>query len=135
MSHSLHFDILHRYPAGGAGILVRAQLALGGRWVDLIATIDTGSSFCIFERRFGELLGLDVEAGLLQKIATATGFFRAYGHELTLEVLGLRFDSMVFFAEPPGFSRNVLGRRGWLDRVRLAVVEHDSRLYLSPYSR
>ena len=29
--------------------------------------------------------------------------------------------------------KNVLGRAGWLDRVRLGLVDHDSILYLAPY--
>jgi hypothetical protein len=28
-------------------------------------------------------------------------------------------------------KRNVLGRRGWLDRVRLGIVDYESALYLS----
>jgi hypothetical protein len=28
----------------------------------------------------------------------------------------------------------VLGRVGWLDRVRLGLVDHDGSLYLAPYN-
>jgi len=28
---------------------------------------------------------------------------------------------------------NLLGREGWLQKVRLAVVDYDSTLYISPY--
>jgi hypothetical protein len=40
---------------------------------------------------------------------------------------------MVYFAANQSFTRNVLGRRGWLDQVRPGIVEHDGKLYLSRY--
>jgi hypothetical protein len=52
---------------------------------------------------------------------------------LTLETLGYSFDVMVYFAKAEAFTRNVLGRRGWLDQLRLAIVEYDGKLYLSKY--
>ena len=38
------------------------------------------------------------------------------GHALTLETLGYSFDVTVYFAAHESFTRNVLGRRGWLDQ-------------------
>ncbi len=32
-------------------------------------------------------------------------------------------------------DQNVLGRIGWLDRVRLGLVQHDHKIYLAPYDR
>jgi hypothetical protein len=52
---------------------------------------------------------------------------------LTLETLGYSFDVTVFFAADESFTRNVLGRRGWLNQVRLAIVEYEGKLYLSRY--
>jgi hypothetical protein len=70
----------------------------------------------------------------LEVLGTATGTFKAYGHSVTLSVLGNSFDVMVYFAEHEGFGRNVLGRRGWLDRVRLGLIDYEGKLYLSKYS-
>lgn len=61
------------------------------------------------------------------------GSFDAYGHTLTLETLGYSFDVTVYFAAHESFTRNVLGRRGWLDQVRLGIVEYEGRLYLNRY--
>jgi hypothetical protein len=52
--------------------------------VELVAKIDTGASHCLFERHYGEQLGLEIETGIAQKFSTATGTFLAYGHNLTL---------------------------------------------------
>ncbi|MCP9495160.1 MAG: hypothetical protein MSG64_11995 [Pyrinomonadaceae bacterium MAG19_C2-C3] len=135
MPHELRFDKAHDYSTAEArdGITVPVTLSTGQSKVDLTASVDTGASFCIFERGYGELLGLDIEAGQVETLGTATGTFKAYGHVLTLLTLGLSFEVMIYFAGHEGFGRNVLGRRGWLDQVRLGVIEYDGKLYLSKY--
>jgi len=80
-------------------------------------------------------LHLDVESGTPLRISTVTGTFTAYGHTVTLETLGLSFETTVYFAEHEGLPRNVLGRRGWLDRVHLGVVEYEGKLYIAKYDQ
>lgn len=135
MPYQLTFDESHDYSRADArdGISVPVTLGAGGAAAHLTASVDTGASFCIFERGYGELLGLNIEAGEPLVFGTATGTFEAYGHAVTLSTFGLSFDVTVYFAGHEGFGRNVLGRRGWLDQVRLGLVEHDGRLYLSAY--
>jgi hypothetical protein len=57
----------------------------------------------------------------------------AYGHELTLSALGYQFDVTVYFAADQSFPRNVLGRHGWLQQLRLGIVDYDGKLYASRY--
>lgn len=52
---------------------------------------------------------------------------------MTLSTLGIEVDSTVYFYADEAIRKNVLGRRGWLDRVRLAVVDYEQVLYLAPY--
>ena len=115
------------------GITVSVNLSYADKNVEFDAKIDTGSTFCVFQRLHGELLGLEIEKGLFTNIGTATGSFPAYGHELTLSVLGIETVSTVYFAESEYFDRNVLGRIGWLDRVKLGLVEQEGKLFLSEY--
>ena len=61
--------------------------------------------------------------------------FAAYGHEVEMSVLGLKMVSTVYFFADPEINKNVLGRIGWLDRVRLALVDHDSQVFLTPYDQ
>jgi hypothetical protein len=70
--------------------------------------VDTGAAFCIFQREFAEQLGLDVEGGQLQVVATAAGQFDAYGHALTLCCFDWEFEAMVCFAAPPDFRRSAV---------------------------
>ena len=132
MTHSLDFVVEHDY-SGAAGISVLVTLRHGPDKVSFDADVDTGSTFCIFNRGHAETLGLSVESGELTRFKTVTGSFDAYGHMLTLETLGYSFDVTVYFAALQSFTRNVLGRRGWLDQVRLGLVDYESRLYLSRY--
>lgn len=130
MTYSLSFDVEHNYSAAEA-ISVLVTLRHGQDKVSFDADVDTGSTFCIFNRGHAETLGLNVESGNPTRFRTVMGSFDAYGHTLTLETLGYSFDVTVYFAAHEFFTRNVLGRRGWLDQVRLGIVEYEGKLYLS----
>ncbi len=133
MPHDLSFSVLHDYGTSDEGIVVLVTLSSDDQSVDFTARVDTGSSFCVFKRAYAEILGINTEAGHHVRMGTVTGGFDAYGHTLTLKTLGYSFDVMVYFAKDEAFTRNVLGRRGWLDQVRLAIVEYEGKLYLSKY--
>ncbi|MDQ3685579.1 MAG: retropepsin-like domain-containing protein [Acidobacteriota bacterium] len=131
MPETLTFSKVHNYDTLKAGITLDVKITFGETDVTFEAKVDTGASRCIFKRLHGEYLGIDVESGTPEKFGTATGGFLAYGHEVTLKVLGIETVSTVYFAAEESFSRNVLGRTGWLDRVRLGLVDHEGKLFLS----
>ncbi len=133
MSYSLSFETEHRFNAGEPGISIPITLQYGDVISPFTAKLDTGSSFCIFERIHGEMLGLDVERGERQQIGTAIGSFITFGHEVTISALGFSFDSVVYFAQDENFRRNVLGRHGWLNKIKLGLIDYDGLLYLSHY--
>lgn len=88
---------------------------------------------CVFQRRNAALLNLDLEAGAPQRIRTATGSFLAYAPEITLSIEGLEWQATVLFAEEEHFPVNVVGRVGFLDRLRIGLVDYEQTLYLSAY--
>jgi len=133
MPVSLEFDTTHQYTDAEGGIQVPIALAIGRQSVELLAKLDTGAAHCIFERKYAEILGLDVESGRLQRFRTVTGSFAAYQHEVTIQTLGIEFPAAVFFAQDPTFSRNFLGRSGWLDQLRIGIVDYDRMLFVGPY--
>ncbi|HWF10925.1 MAG TPA: hypothetical protein VG297_20795 [Bryobacteraceae bacterium] len=109
-----------------------------GHETDFFARVDTGASFCIFQRLHAETVGIVVESGARTRISTVTGGFVAYAHQaalgvLGIEVLGIEVEATVYFAEDPAMPRDVRGQTGWLDRMRLGLVDHDHQLYLSHY--
>jgi hypothetical protein len=129
----IEFSQIHSYPSTAAGISLPVTLKSGREVIDLLAYLDTGASNCLFERKHGELLDLEVEAGDHRTFRTATGRVEAFGHVVELQVLGLKFDSLVYFFADERINKNLLGRTGWLDRIRLGLVDHDGELYLAPY--
>ena len=133
VSETITFDKTHYYNTLRPGISLTAILHHGQESVECEARLDTGSSHCIFKRAHGELLGLYIESTVAE-IATVTGSFKAYLHTVTIEVFGIRSEATVYFAADEQFTRSVLGRIGWLDRVKLGLIDYEAKLLLSPYS-
>jgi hypothetical protein len=131
---TLSFGASYNYDTRQLGITVPVSLSYGVARVELHAKVDSGASACIFARGHGELLGLTIENGAPEYFSTATGRFKAYGHSVTLSVLGYDFDCAVYFAENQSYNRDVLGRQGWINRIRLGLVDYDGKLYLSDYN-
>jgi hypothetical protein len=129
VSETLTFDKTHYYNTLKPGITLTAILHYGQESVECEARLDTGSSHCIFKRAHGELLGLDIESTVVENIGTVTGSFKAHLHTVTVEVLGIRSEATVY----EQFTRSVLGRIGWLDRVKLGLIDYEAKLLLSPY--
>ncbi len=133
MAYDLRFSQRYVYDSRIEGITIPVVLKSGSERIDLLAKIDTGASDSLFERDYAEALSLRVEEGLRKTFSTANSRFEAYGHELAIEVLGIEIVAMVYFYADPGILRNVLGRRGWLDRIRFGLVDYDHIVYLSAY--
>ena len=131
--HTFNFRIKHSYDTTKTGITVPIELSNGTEVVQINPKLDTGASFCIFERAYAEMLGVSVEGGTPTLVSTANGSFQTFGHRLTMTALGLRFDVTVYFAADENIKRNVLGRLGFIDQLRLCLVEHDGELYVSKY--
>jgi hypothetical protein len=126
----------HDYSAQrDSGITIPITLTAGGKSVRLHAKLDTGASICIFERAYGEELGLKIEDCRPIHVRTANSEFKVYGHDATIACFDWQFDSFVFFAATTEIQRNVLGRQGWLQQFRVGLVDYDSVLYLSRYDQ
>ena len=130
---SLNFEKSVLYDAGKVGITIDVSIQLGSSTTDFTAKIDTGAEACIFERIYGEQIGIEIESGEPQSFSTATGSFMTYGHSITLTTEGFTFDSYVFFAANEHFRKNVLGRYGWLNWLIIGINDYDGKLYLSNY--
>jgi hypothetical protein len=134
MPFTLNFSRFVEYDAGLPGISLEVTLSLINSSVTIPAKVDTGSTDCIFARKYGEQLGLVIEDGERIRIGTATGGFDAYRHFVTFRVLDYEFDAGVCFIQDENINRNVLGRHGFLDRVKLGLVDYEGKLFLSPYN-
>ncbi|MEZ5426014.1 MAG: hypothetical protein R2747_07110 [Pyrinomonadaceae bacterium] len=133
MEETIVFSKQYEYDTLKIGITVPVQLTLGDEIVFFEAKVDTGASNCIFERVHGERLGLVIESGEKQDFSTTTGNFTTFAHEMRFSVLGIETFSTVYFAESRYYTRNVLGRQGWLDRVKLGLIDYEGKLFLSEH--
>lgn len=133
--HQLEFTFIYGYSSEDESVVVPVILRVGEKQVRLAASIDTGASFCVFGAEIAEALGFAPDRGDRMRFRTANSVFEAVGHEVEINVLGVVANAMVYFFIDPAIDKNVLGRVGWLDRVRLGLVHHDSKLYLAPYDQ
>jgi len=57
--HTLHFHTFHLYDVTSSGITLPVELSVGRERVTIAnAKLDTGSSFCIFQREYATYWGL-----------------------------------------------------------------------------
>ncbi|HMS42253.1 MAG TPA: hypothetical protein PKE69_18615 [Pyrinomonadaceae bacterium] len=133
MEEEILFSISYLYNTLESGIVVPVAISDGESIVKFEAKIDTGSSFCVFQRIQGERLGLDIEGGTPLRMSTATAPFDTFGHRVNLSVLGIETESTVYFAAEDSFYLNILGRQGFLDRVKLGLIDYEGKLFLSAY--
>lgn len=124
----------HRLTYSGKSAISIPILLSSNVNVTLEAKLDTGSDLCVFQRIYADLLNLELESGTAQRIRTAAGSFLAYGHEVKISVRDLEWEAIVYFAEPADFPVNVVGRSGFLDHLRLGVIDYDQLLYLAAYN-
>lgn len=133
MSLYLPFEESFHYPGSDTGIVIPVTLK-SGQFIHLTsAIVDTGGGVCLFSREIGELLGLDIEQGEYKRLRTLTGGIDSFGHEVSIKTLSLVLDSTVYFAREKRLPRNILGRQGWLRKLRFGLVEYDNLIYLGRY--
>ncbi len=133
MPFPLIFNLRYEYDSQKDGITIPAVLRLNGKMAFCDAKVDPGAQVCVFQREIGESLDLGVETGHQIKLNSLAGSLIAFGHSVTLSTFDLEFDSVVYFAKDYNLPRNLLGREGWLQKVRMAVVDYDAELYLNSY--
>jgi hypothetical protein len=132
MAFPVEYQRRAAYESFTSGITIEAILRYGNLETACEAKVDTGSQVCLFGRSFADALDIDVESGYREVFSTLAGGLVAYGHEVELETLGMRFQSYVYFAESYAVRRNLLGRQGWLQLVLLGLNDYNGELYLSP---
>ncbi len=129
----LDFARVHSYANDEDGVALPTTLRFGSNSVRVVASVDTGASFCLFAGEIADSLGIDLRSGESKRFRTANSSLEAFGHEIEISTMGVTTYSMVYFFADPLVIKNVLGRVGWLDRVRIGLVDHDSTIYLAPY--
>jgi hypothetical protein len=131
--YELRFSQRHDYPSRAEGILVPVVLISGTQNIELTASIDTGASYCLFSREYARALNINTEGGEPRGFWTANSKVEAFGHLVTIRVLGIDIEALVFFFADENINKNVLGRHGWLDRLRFGLLEYEQKLFVASY--
>jgi predicted aspartyl protease len=132
MSWDFSFSIRMEIVQDQFGLRLPITLSIGGREIDARAHLDTGAAYCVVPRETGERLGLDVEAGEPTSLRTGGGPMPAFLHYANLTIGELFFEDVpVCVAKYPEFDRILLGREGWLQKVRLTLIVYEDSLYLN----
>jgi hypothetical protein len=131
--YELRFTRRHDYASRVEGIFVPVVPIRGNETIELTASIDTGASFCLFSREYARALNINIETGEPRTFSTANSKLEAFGHVVIIRVLGIDAEALVFFFADENINKNVLGRRGWLDRLRFGLLEYEQKLFVSVY--
>lgn len=132
MAYQLEFSTRLLITLDEIGLLVPIAISKAVKHRQLDAYFDSGSSYCVFPRWLGEDLGLAVESGEPVGLRTGGGVMQTYLHYATLHLAELTFEDVpICIAKYPDFDRCLLGRGGWLQKVRLCLVTYHDQLFLS----
>jgi len=130
---SIEFEKHEVYRSLEPGITIGTTLHYGGQTLNCEAKVDTGSEVCLFSRDCADALEIDIEKGFKETFRTLTGHVAAFAHDMEIETLGLRLETIVFFAESYDIKRNLLGRQGWLQLLRLGLIDYNSSIFIGRY--
>ncbi len=129
--HNLTFTHDYKYEESSLGIDLGITIHVdSNNRLDLNAKLDTGCHFCLFQKTYADLLGIDVESGLYREMFTLNGGFDTYGHEVCITFQDIEWQSTVYFPKYE-IPRSLLGRIGFLDQLKIALVDYERLLYLS----
>jgi hypothetical protein len=106
------YSCVHHYSSQKPGITLPVTLRSNAQSSTVPASVDTGASYCLFARAHAEALGLSVEAGERLIFSTANSSFEAFGHELTMSVLGIESVSVVYFFRRSRHYKERTGQAG-----------------------
>ncbi|MGH9799282.1 MAG: hypothetical protein ACRD82_02880, partial [Blastocatellia bacterium] len=131
MPHQLTFSTKDYFRTTNDGITIPVRLERNDLISFCEAKIDTGSQYCLFQREIADDLEIEVADGYPFHFTTLAGDFTAYAHTIVLETFGIKFESTVMFMPAYGTTRNILGRKGWLENLDMALSMGDEAVYLT----
>jgi hypothetical protein len=121
------------YDLDDAVIALPVILSANARTEAVIACVDSGSTLCVFQREIADRLAIRVEDGIEDYVNAMGTIIRVYGHEVTLTLGGLALDLFIYFPDYQRIPRNLLGRQGFLRRLRFGIDDYEGFVYLSHY--
>lgn len=114
--------------------LLDVRLAVGSRFQDVAALVDSGADRCLFHSDIGRILGLDIESGAPYEFegVVAGSVQKGYIHRIHLVVKRLSgIDLDVVFADCAQVGTGVLGQAGFFEQYRVNFDLHKGTFGIS----
>lgn len=131
---TIDFPVVRRYlgtpPDAEPKVAVKlSRIDRPDRHVRTLALVDSGADHCLFQREFGERLGLELDDLPLASGQTAGGPIQIPVCRLQVEILGQVFECRVGFVEGEKLPNNLLGRQGVFDQIQVGFRESRLEFY------
>jgi hypothetical protein len=122
-------------PDGAGGVNARPCVAVvvtgpAGQF-DVVAHVDSGSRYVVFNGEIAEAIGLNLTDGEYVELGSPQGNVPARFHNVRVDVEGYSFPCRAAFTEAR-IRRCLLGRTDFFSRWQIGFRERISELYLSP---
>jgi predicted aspartyl protease len=133
MSPRIDFNYEFQYRHFGDLFLPAVEVTLVGPTDqdDLLAIIDTGATYCLFNGVRAAAIGLELGAGRLEQLCGLAGGLMARIHPVTIEIARHGFQCEAAFSEQE-IERELLGRHTLFGQVRFGFREGMSMAYFHP---
>jgi len=133
VAYEIAYHYRFDYDLDDVGIALPVILSANARAETVIACVDCGSTLCVFQREIAERLALRIEDGIEDHVNAMGTIIKVYGHEVTLTLGDIALDLFVYFPAYQWIARNLLGRQGFLRRLRFGLDDYEGFAYLSHY--
>jgi hypothetical protein len=129
LSYSFQFDHVIPYDKGAPATYVRL-IGPGGQ-DEVLALLDTGSQYCLFQGVRALGLGLSLLDGRPILLSSLAGDLQGYLHRIIIEIEGALFSVDAVFSLNP-IPRELLGRHTLFEQITWGLRESQQEIYFSP---
>ena len=123
----------YRFYEGKFLPIIPISLTENGKLIQMRAYVDTGASYSLFHAKVAEILGLDVEKGILYELVVGDGdILKVYLHSVTISLAGKEFKVTIGFSKNIGVGFNILGRKDIFDKFNICFNDKDKEISFTP---
>lgn len=102
-------------------------------FIEFHAYVDSGAGFSIFHTYAAEILGLELEEGVVSYVTVGDGSqISVYTHRLLVQLAEKEFKAVIGFSRSLGIGFNVIGRKDIFESFRICFDDKEKFVEFSP---
>ena len=122
-----------KYERSSSSVYLPLMLEIEGLPIEMLALVDTGAPYCIFDPEVAEMLNIHHDDGMPEVVKSRMGTKPGSLHTVRVTIPAeqgdaLSLDAMVFVPEE-WTAGPFVGFSGLLQRISFAVTPHDNQFY------